>query len=85
MALFFFNIHDGRNIRDTEGSELKSRNEVRTVALQTAGEIIRHGGSADLWSGDVWQMIVTDSVGFEVLALRFSAHEKPYPWAANTN
>ena len=85
MALFFFNVHDGRNIRDTDGSELKGRDEVRSVALQTAGELLRYERSGHIWSGEVWQMIVTDAAGAEVLALRFSAREKPYSWGAIIN
>ena len=83
MTRFFFNVHDGRDIRDTEGSELASRGEVREVALSTAGQLLKTSGNADLWAGKIWQMVVSDGSGVEVLALSFAATEFPYTFPAN--
>jgi hypothetical protein len=39
---YFFHIHDGKNIRDTDGIELAGVAEARNQAIATAGEVIRH-------------------------------------------
>lgn len=75
MSLYFFNVHDGRDITDDVGSELPDLAAVRREALLTAGELLKEGGAADLWAGEEWMMVVNDDTGAEVLTLRFSGHQ----------
>ena len=42
-------------------------------------ELLRDGGSVDLWSGEEWTMTVNDEVGDEVLTLRFSGSSRAIP------
>ncbi len=72
MPRYFFNVYDSTDIKDDVGSDLPSMDAVRREAVRTAGELLRDGGSVDLWSGEEWKMIVTDEAGDEVLALRRS-------------
>lgn len=73
MPRYFFNVHDGRDLVDTEGSDLSGLDHARQEAVRTAGELLRDGGHADFWSGEEWQMVVTDERGLEVFTLTFKA------------
>ena len=76
MPRFFFHVRDGKDLPDTEGSELPDLNAVRTEALKASGEMLRDSkGGAEFWSGDDWTMNVTDEAGQPVLTLRFSGTE----------
>ena len=75
MARYFFNVHDGRDIVDDEGSELASLAEVREEALRATVDLLRDVVTDNLWSGHEWRMVVVDSAGLEVLTLRFSASQ----------
>ena len=76
MPRYFFNVHDGRDYPDDEGTELPDLAAVRAEALQSSGEMLRDSkGAADFWSGDDWTMNVTDEAGKTVLTLRFSGTE----------
>jgi hypothetical protein len=74
MPPYFFNIRDGRDIRDTEVVELAGVGEARNQAIRTAGEMIRQDGHT-VWNGSPWQMNVTDEAGAAVFTLRFSADD----------
>lgn len=75
MPRYFFNVQDGRDIPDTEGSILAGLDELRKEAVRTAGEMLREGGHTEFWSGAEWRMIVTDEAGLVVLILTFSAFQ----------
>ena len=73
MPRFFFHVRDGKDLPDTEGTELPNLAAVRTEALKASGEMLRDSkGRAEFWSGDDWTMNVTDETGQPVLTLRFS-------------
>ena len=73
MARYFFNLVDGRDISDAEGTEFSDMAAVREAALRMAGEVLRDGGEA-FWSGHEW-MHVLDESGNEALTLRFQAQQ----------
>jgi hypothetical protein len=50
MARYFFNLVDGRDIPDAEGTEFSDMAAVRGAALKMAGELLRDGGK-EFWSG----------------------------------
>ena len=76
MPRYFFNVHDGRDYPDDEGTELPDLAAVRAEALRSSGEMLRdNNGTAEFWSGDDWTMNVTDEAGKTVLTLRFSGAE----------
>jgi hypothetical protein len=73
---YFFNVHDGRDYPDAEGTELPDLAAVRAEALRSSGELLRgNNGTAEFWSGDDWAMNVTDEAGKNLLTLRFSGTE----------
>lgn len=74
MPLYFFNVIDGKNIVDTEGTELAGLDEARAQAIMTAGEMLKDYG-ATFWGGEQWQMNVLDEAGVTVCRLNFSAEK----------
>jgi hypothetical protein len=70
---FFFHVRDGKDLPDTEGSELPDLDAIRTEAIRASGEMLRDSkGRAEFWSGDDWAMTVMDDKGGMVLTLRFA-------------
>jgi hypothetical protein len=72
MPRYFFSVRDGMDIPDVEGTELAGLHEARLAAVTAAGEAIRDLGQK-FWSGEAWQMHVTDESGVTVCRLNFSA------------
>jgi len=72
MPRYFFNVHDGNDLPDHEGTELPGSNEAHRQAIVTAGEMLRDI-DREFLRGDVWQMHVTDETGKTVCRLKFSA------------
>ena len=73
MRRFFFNIHDGKDLIDTEGTLLADLDQARVEAVKLAGRCIAEMG-ADFWSheGD-WVLDVSDETGVTLFALKFAA------------
>ena len=74
MPRYFFNVHDGKDIEDTEGTVLSDEGDARKQAIVTAAEILRSEATS-LWPNEVWEMKVTDATGRCFLTLRFSAED----------
>src|SRR5687768_5540041 len=74
MSRYFFNITDGQDIHDTEGTELADIGEARDQAIVAAGEMIKHNGNT-VWNGSPWMMNVVDEAGTLVFTLTFSAND----------
>ena len=71
MPRYFFNVKDGHDLPDDEGTVLASPQAARVMAVFTSGELLR--GHADkFWVDRDWQMHVTDEQGASVCDLRFS-------------
>ena len=75
MPRYYFHVIDGRDIIDSEGTELADLREARIEAIQLAGSILRDEGDK-FWNGEEWHMNVTDASGQSVLKLRFSADDQ---------
>jgi hypothetical protein len=75
MPRYFFNVHDGISIRDTEGSEHPDVHSARLEAVETIAERLK---GALLMNADIsaWLMNVTDERGFTVIVLSFTAAVK---------
>jgi hypothetical protein len=58
MPRYFFHIKDGKDITDTEGTELGDIAQARNQAIVAAGEMIRQTDT--VWNGSDWRMDVTD-------------------------
>jgi len=72
MPLYYFHIHNGDRIRDTDGTELPDHDSARAHANGVARELMEHseGILGDEWSN--WRMIVHDEDGDEVASFGFS-------------
>ncbi len=71
MPRYFFNVQDGQNLPDHEGTVLADPAAARVMAVFTSGEMIRAHAS-QFWKDADWQMHVTDEQGATVCDLRFS-------------
>jgi hypothetical protein len=71
---YFFNVHDGQDLADSEGTELADRDEAHRQALIMAGEMLKSADKTFL-QDDVWEMRVTDDAGKTVCRLKFSAED----------
>jgi hypothetical protein len=74
LPRYFFNVGDGKDVHDTEGTELAGIAEAREQAILAAGEMIRHDGHT-VWNNSPWIMNVTDETGAAVFTLRFAADD----------
>ena len=59
MARYFFNVHDGFERPDHEGTELAGMIEARRAALQICTELLKRDEST-FWDNPNWQVEVTD-------------------------
>ena len=71
MPRYFFNVHDGIDVPDREGTELPDTKAVRDMAVRSAGEAIKDMGQK-FWSHEEWRLDVVDEQENHVLTLRFS-------------
>jgi hypothetical protein len=73
MPRYFFNVVDGRDYVDAEGTELTNIKAAEREAIRTAGEIIRD----DQFVGESWVLDVLDEDRNVLLTLRFDAAGRP--------
>ncbi len=74
MPRYFFNIIDGKDLPDHEGTVLAGVPEAREQAIATAGTLIAEQGDT-VWNGSPWMMNVVDEAGTPVFTLTFSAND----------
>ena len=71
MALYFFNIHDGQEFSDDQGSEFPNLDSARTGAVVLAADLLKDGAST-FWDGEQWSLDVLDANGLALFTLRFT-------------
>ena len=76
MPRYHFNIHDGRNEVDREGTELPDLHEARRQAIKLAAAVLDDEGTS-LRDGEDWHMEVTDATGLVLFRLDFSISHAP--------
>jgi hypothetical protein len=74
MPRYFFNVVDGREFPDPEGTELAGPEEAREQAVISAGAMLKEHGR-EFWNHGEWRMVVVDESGATVCALRFEAEQ----------
>jgi hypothetical protein len=70
MPRYFFNVHDGEELPDAEGTQLGGVEEAKGQAIIFAGEAIRELGHK-FWSGVTWAVEVSDESGETLFTLKF--------------
>jgi hypothetical protein len=70
---YFFNIRDGKNLIDHEGTELSDIREAQSDAVLLAGRSIAEMGDAFWKEGEDWTLDVCDEAGVSLFTLRFAA------------
>jgi len=76
MPRYFFNIFDGKDAPDQDGTELADMYVVQSQAIRMSGEILREMG-AQFWDGTEWRLEVSNEQGTVLFVLRISAEERP--------
>ena len=70
MPRYFFHVHDGKTVIDTEGMVLEDVAQARQMAIRMAGQIF--DDEAELVArGSEWRMEVADERGVTLLRLDF--------------
>lgn len=72
MPRYFFNIFDGVDVFDTQGTELANVREVRLYMLTTATEVLEREENQK----DTWQMEALDEKGKIVGTMEFGLAEE---------
>jgi hypothetical protein len=76
MPRFHFNVYDGVNLLDREGTELPNWQAARLEAIQRAGEFLKD--EADRVAlGEDWRIEVTDHTGLVLFHMSFLVIESP--------
>jgi hypothetical protein len=78
LPRYFFHVLDGSVNIDTDGTELRGLAEAHSQAITMAGEIMR-GARCKFWTGNDWQLHVTDDAKRTLFKLKFSAEEAEEP------
>lgn len=76
MPRYFFNVHDGSDLPDPEGTELADLDAARKYAVRYAACLLLDS-SETFWGGTDWSMDVTDDQGLFLFTLHFVATEAP--------
>jgi hypothetical protein len=73
---YFFNVHDGQFLPDTEGTELPDFDHARCEAISYAGKLLEEEASR-LALGEDWHMEVRDETGLILFRLDFLVTASP--------
>ena len=71
MPRYFFNVQDGQDLPDTDGTVLADPDAARVQAVLASGEMLK-AHAERFWARRDWQMRVTDEEGATVCHLRFT-------------
>jgi hypothetical protein len=76
MPIYHFNVHDGQDFPDPDGTDLSGVEAARSHALRYAADLLAEVGDR-FWTGEPWTMDVTDDHGLTLFRLEFAAHDAP--------
>jgi hypothetical protein len=76
VPIFHFNVRDGSEIPDPEGTELPDIRSARNEAVKLAGRLLLDEPDK-FWEGSEWHVEVTDDAGLILFRLDFTATEAP--------
>lgn len=76
MPRYHFNVYDGVDMPDEDGTELPGLVFARREAIRLAGSLLEEG-AGDILPGSEWRMEVTDGTGLVLFRLDFNIHQSP--------
>lgn len=76
MPLFHFNVCDGFDLPDVDGTELPDLRTARREAVRLAGRLLPEEADK-FWDGQEWKLEVTDHAGLILFRLDFTATTAP--------
>ena len=76
MPVYHFNVKDGSEIPDPDGTELPDLHTARKEAVKLAGRLLLDDPET-FWEGSEWHVEVTDDSGLLLFRLDFMATEAP--------
>ncbi len=79
MPRYFFNVNDGRNMFDGEGTVFASPDDARAQAMVAAGLTLKNSG-ADFWDMHEWRMHVTDEQGATICRIHLGGSTVNAGW-----
>jgi hypothetical protein len=71
MPRFHFNVYDGVDAPDCDGTELPDWDTAREEAIRLSGELLRDSAK-QMALGEDWRMEVTDETGLILFRLDFT-------------
>jgi hypothetical protein len=72
MPVYHFNVRDGSNIPDPDGTDLPNISSARLEAVKLAGQLLLDRPGT-FWEGSDWHVEVTDDCGRALFRLDFKA------------
>ena len=75
MPRFYFNVYDGSNFIDDDGTEFDDLPSVPIEAIKLAGNLIAENASR-IRPGEEWRLEVTNEEGVALFDLEFVVREK---------
>ena len=76
MPLYFFDIVDGEDLPDLNGSDHADLAAARIEAIRYSGEVLREMPER-FWNAEEWTMTVSDATKAPLFTLKFFAEQIP--------
>lgn len=76
MPRYHFNVHDGSDLIDKDGTVLPDIVFARREAIRLAGKLLELGAGS-INPGSEWRMDVTDDAGLLLFQLDFTVSQSP--------
>jgi hypothetical protein len=71
MSLYCFNIHDGQDFVDDQGTDVPDLAAAKSGAVVLAADLLKETAQT-FWDGEEWSMDVSDGDGLILFTLRFT-------------
>jgi len=76
MSLYYFNVHDGQDFVDDQGTDFPDLAAARSSAVVLAADLLKETAST-FWDGEEWSMDVSDGDGLILFTLKFTGQMAP--------
>jgi hypothetical protein len=76
MSLHYFNVQDGWNYLDDQGTDFPDLAAAKSGAVVLAADLLKET-ALTFWDGEEWSMDVSDGGGLILLTLRLTGQMAP--------